>query len=309
MARRTAWVMFVLALAGGAHAATLEEAPAECKAQVAAAKRAVTGAFAAGGRAVAAGEKGSIEAALEGYAPGRFHPVEEGALPPRRPGGRCQAGSVNVLDRFCVDKWEGSLVERRPDGTEAPASPYHPPEDGHVYVAQTRPGVVPQAYISARQAQEACKNAGKRLCGAAEWRVACSGKKGAAYPYGKARQEGACHDTGTSPMLTYHAETMKRGWGRVELNDPRNNQLEGTVAKTGAFPLCVTVDGAFDMVVNLHEWSADPNGTFQGGYWLDTSQHGEGCSYRTIAHPADYHDYSTGFRCCADLEAASGEAR
>ena len=44
------------------------------------------------------------------------------------------------------------------------------------------------------------------------------------------------------------------------------------------------------------------DGTFQGGYWLDTSQHGDGCAYRTIAHSFDYHDYSTGFRCCGDIE-------
>ncbi|QXD15378.1 hypothetical protein GQ464_000010 [Rhodocaloribacter litoris] len=28
--------------------------------------------------------------------------------------------------------------------------------------------------------------------------------------------------------------------------------------------------------------------------------HGEGCLYRTTAHGRTYHDYSTGFRCCAD---------
>jgi hypothetical protein len=33
---------------------------------------------------------------------------------------------------------------------------------------------------------------------------------------------------------------------------------------------------------------------------MDTYQNGEGCEYRTIGHPLDYHDYSTGFRCCAD---------
>jgi formylglycine-generating enzyme required for sulfatase activity len=101
-------------------------------------------------------------------------------------------------------------------------------------------------------------------------------------------------------MLALHADTLKRGWGAVELNDPRLNQLEGTVAKTGAFPGCVNDYGLYDMVGNLHEWTADTNGTFQGGFWLDTAQHGNGCAYRTIAHPYDYHDYSTGFRCCAD---------
>ena len=30
------------------------------------------------------------------------------------------------------------------------------------------------------------------------------------------------------------------------------------------------------MVGNLHEWTSDPDGTFQGGYYLDTSINGEG---------------------------------
>jgi hypothetical protein len=29
-------------------------------------------------------------------------------------------------------------------------------------------------------------------------------------------------------------------------------------------------------------------------------QNGEGCTYATSAHAFDYHDYSTGFRCCMD---------
>ena len=55
------------------------------------------------------------------------------------------------------------------------------------------------------------------------------------------------------------------------------------------------------MVGNLDEWTADPSGTFQGGYYLDTHLNGDGCEYRTMAHEAWYHDYSTGFRCCADV--------
>jgi formylglycine-generating enzyme required for sulfatase activity len=77
--------------------------------------------------------------------------------------------------------------------------------------------------------------------------------------------------------------------------------MEGTLARTGEHAGCVNDWGLYDMVGNLHEWTADPNGTFQGGYYLDTQVNGEGCAYRTTAHPFDYHDYSTGFRCCADL--------
>ena len=53
------------------------------------------------------------------------------------------------------------------------------------------------------------------------------------------------------------------------------------------------------MMGNLHEWTADPAGTFRGGFYADTRVNGDGCGYRTTAHSAGYSDYSTGFRCCA----------
>lgn len=84
------------------------------------------------------------------------------------------------------------------------------------------------------------------------------------------------------------------------MNDPRLNQLHGSLARTGRFSRCRNSWRLYDMVGNLHEWIADPKGTFLGGYYLDTKINGEGCDYKTVAHNADYHDYSTGFRCCAD---------
>jgi hypothetical protein len=90
----------------------------------------------------------------------------------------------------------------------------------------------------------------------------------------------------------------------TQLNDPRLGQVEGALAKTGEHPDCANGFGVVDMVGNIHEWVAtDPstkNGTFAGGYYLDTSLNGDGCGYKTQAHAHDYHDYSTGFRCCGD---------
>jgi hypothetical protein len=83
------------------------------------------------------------------------------------------------------------------------------------------------------------------------------------------------------------------------MNDPRLNQVEGSLAKAGAFPKCKNAYKVFDMVGNLHEWTAATEGTFRGGYYLDTAINGSGCDYRTTAHERTYHDYSTGFRCCA----------
>jgi hypothetical protein len=91
-------------------------------------------------------------------------------------------------------------------------------------------------------------------------------------------------------------------WAR--LNDPALGQVEGALAKTGEHAECVNGFGAFDMVGNIHEWVAtDPaaaHGTFAGGYYLDTAINGDGCNYKTQAHAHDYHDYSTGFRCCSE---------
>ena len=90
----------------------------------------------------------------------------------------------------------------------------------------------------------------------------------------------------------------------TQLNDARLGQVAGALAKTGEHEDCVNGWGAVDMVGNIHEWvatdPATPRGTFAGGYYLDTSLNGDGCNYKTQAHAHDYHDYSTGFRCCAD---------
>ncbi len=289
-----------LRVAGDLHAAPPDRAPAASRVQVAAALEALAAGFRGHERRLASGAPGTIEQAIAAYAPGVFRPVEEGAIGLAKPGARCPPDMGLVFGVVCVDRYEASVVERAPDGTLQPHAPNQPLAAGKFYVARSLPNVVPQAYASGVQSLAACRHAGKRLCAPVEWRAACGGSEGYAFPYGPDRVPGRCHDSGVNPMVVYHGDRLPRGWGPLELNDPRNIELEGTLAKTRGFPECVNDFGLYDMVGNLHEWTSDPNGTFQGGYWLDTSQHGEGCAYRTIAHPFDYGDYSTGFRCCAD---------
>jgi formylglycine-generating enzyme required for sulfatase activity len=202
--------------------------------------------------------------------------------------------------KFCIDRYEASTVEIRDDGSTAPHSPFLPVTGLRVR-AVSKKSVVPQAYISRNESEAACKEAGKRLCADNEWVTACKGPAATKYPYGDERKAGYCVDTQrVSPLNRLF---LGLGGGRYlqePMNDPRLNQVPGTLAATGSFSRCTNGFHVYDMVGNVHEWTADPNGTFRGGYYLDTRINGEGCEYRTVAHPASYHDYSTGFRCCAD---------
>ncbi len=162
-------------------------------------------------------------------------------------------------------------------------------------------GRVPQGYIDRDEAEAACENAGKRLCTDDEWIEACKGKNPTQYPYGDDHKDGFCNDTGVSSFnLLYgpgnNQPPAASAYTRENMNDERLNQMEGTVAPSGKFAKCKNSYGVFDMVGNLHEWTAATSGTFRGGYYLDTHINGDGCDYRTTAHDHRlYHDYSTGF--------------
>ena len=208
---------------------------------------------------------------------------------------------ARVVGRFCIDKYEASTVEVLPRGKTKP-HPAHLPVEGLRVRAVSARGVKPQAYISRDQAEEACREAGKRLCTDDEWLSACRGKRPTRYPYGDEHREGYCNDHGASSFNHYYGVggelPAKEAYSFENMNDPRLNQMPGTVAATGSFKRCRNGYDVYDMVGNVHEWTAAAGGTFRGGYYLDTRINGEGCEYRTTAHHARYHDYSTGFRCC-----------
>jgi formylglycine-generating enzyme len=217
-------------------------------------------------------------------------------------GKACPAGMVSIRGRYCIDQYEASTVEIVGKGKTRAHSPFES-VDGLRIKAVSERGALPQAHISRNQAELACRAAGKRLCSDDEWVIACKGKRPTTFPYGSEHKAGYCNDRGVSSFNRYYGpagggEAPQEAYTWANMNDPRLNQLHGTLAPAGQFKRCRNGFDVYDMVGNLHEWTAAPAGTFRGGYYLDTSQHGDGCDYKTTAHAPKYHDYSTGFRCC-----------
>lgn len=211
--------------------------------------------------------------------------------------GGCPAGMLPVKG-FCVDQYEASLEVVADDGRTTSWSPYANPGRERVRAVSLAHSV-PQSVISQTQAAGACEAAGKHLCSDGEWLRACKGSEGTTYPYGNTREPGVCNDSRAGhPAIEYYGTSDSWIWSK--LGNACINQLPDSLARTGDNTGCVSQDGAFDMMGNLHEWTANASGVFRGGYYVDTVKNGNGCDYRTTAHGVGYSDYSTGFRCCAD---------
>ncbi len=230
------------------------------------------------------------------------------------------------IETFCIDRYEAHLVTRDPSGTLTRHPHFQRPEEGMTYEARSEAGVFPQAYISRTESQAACTNAEKRLCTRREWQRACKGGRGAlgtTYPYG-ARWEPKRCNAEKAHLLTLRFGADSRRWAYAQFNDPALDQEPGFLAKSGDYAGCAGEAGVFDLVGNLHEWVSDTasgafkanldnegiprafqywgpgNGVFMGGFYSTHGELGPGCDFTTVAHEPAYHDYSTGFRCCAD---------
>ncbi|MEM9692696.1 MAG: SUMF1/EgtB/PvdO family nonheme iron enzyme, partial [Myxococcota bacterium] len=210
----------------------------------------------------------------------------------------CLPGMVRVTDELCIDRYEAFVVELVEDGY-TPVSPYAPPPHGADLMAIARKGSVPQGHIDQLQADDACRGAGKRLCDDDEWLFACRGSGDHDYPYGDTWVEGRCNGSRACHPAVQYFESSEN-WVFSGIGHPCMSQLPEGLLSSGSYGACVTETGAFDMVGGLHEWTSDPAGTFRGGFFVDTIRNGAGCRYRTVAHTVHHHDYSTGFRCCAD---------
>jgi formylglycine-generating enzyme required for sulfatase activity len=226
------------------------------------------------------------------------------------------------VDAVCIDRYEANLKRRQEDGTLVPHPYYARPTSG-VFVASSEPGVRPQAYVSRIEAASACENAGKRLCTVTEWSQACRGSSDTTYPYGATYVAGRCN-VGRPHLLSILHGNNPKAWEYDDFNDPELDQRPGFLASTGEFSGCVSSYGAYDLVGNLHEWVStartlrlrrsclspracagdSARTTARAFSWADSSARRtstvRGCEFVTMAHEPAYHDYSTGFRCCAD---------
>jgi sulfatase modifying factor 1 len=240
--------------------------------------------------------------------------------------GRCGADMVDVAGRFCIDRYEATLVDTR---LARAISPYFAPErsaalralaaftDGFPAGAPAMPrppdfelselfepravsqaNTTPNGYVSGLLARRACENAGKRLCTAGEWVTACRGQQNRQFPYGATYEAGACN-------VGREAHPAALLWGDASKNhlDPRLNLVEGPggplLRRTGETARCRSewgLDGVLDMVGNLDEWVDEPGGAFLGGFYSRATVNG--CEARVTEHPPEYFDYSTGVRCC-----------
>jgi hypothetical protein len=238
---------------------------------------------------------------------------------------------VAVAGRVCVDRFETSLVDAR---SGEPWSPYYapspevaarvagfydllrekaapgsleatlplppPPTSASTLKAVSREGAIPQGYLTADDAERACRAADKRLCTESEWLTACRGEAVSDFPYGDHYEQGACNVVRES-----HPSFLLHGNAARYHDDPRNNLVRVNDAPllraTGATPRCASrwgADAVLDMVGNLDEWVADEGGVFVGGFYSRGTR--SGCFSRVSNHPRTYSDYSTGARCCAD---------
>jgi formylglycine-generating enzyme required for sulfatase activity len=207
--------------------------------------------------------------------------VAGAAGPPAGPLTRCPVDAV-VSGAGCMDKYEASvwrvpnpttsnraLVTQIQQGTATAAQltahgatplgrahdDYAPcadsGEDCEGIYAVSLPGETPAGFITWFQAQQACKNARKRLPSNAEWQAAVAGTP-----------------------------------DPVRISNPDNGTTDCHTAATSLAPVatgsrsgCVSSDGAFDMVGNMDEWVAEwvPRSSTCGTWSASVSADDEQC--------------------------------
>jgi hypothetical protein len=129
---------------------------------------------------------------------------------------------------------------------------------------------VPRVDVTLADARSLCTERGRRLCSIDEWRLACGGASGRAFPYGPQHEREVC-------------------------NEARSDGTGTNLSRSGARDRCVSPEGAYDLVGNVGEWVDE--GVVLGG---DATTKTPSCSARHDA-AATHKGPSTGLRCCVTV--------
>jgi serine/threonine protein kinase len=137
----------------------------------------------------------------------------------------------------------------------------------------------PKHNISYADAEQACRDAGKRLCTAQEWEEACKGPLNYVYSYGDTFDPDFCGN-GTEDIAPSGAKKdCKSGW---------------------------SPGGIYDMSGNFREWTSTPGSNdkrrlVMGGL-KNNPQKGTRCAFATDEATV-FQDVTLSFRCCMDATA------
>lgn len=149
------------------------------------------------------------------------------------------------------------------------------------YEYPNQAGTLPAVNVSWNEAEQACAQAGKRLCSEEEWEKACKGPGSARFPY-----EG-----------DYNADIC---------NTDDDAGKDRALAESGRFERCRSGYGVADLSGNVAEWtsaqfSSNSPGKAQKGGAFNRSSQMVRCSARTSGMPTE-REPTVGFRCCASVQ-------
>ena len=216
--------------------------------------------------------------------PDRDPPLPRGEVCPGRPD-MVLIPSIRNNSAFCVDPYEAS-VQGNLGNQEQPVG-----GDGSTdAIAEAIRFGVPVGGVSWFQARAACINAGKRLCSAREWLLACRGASDRTFPYGDDYEPGTCNGFDATRGGITEAGALIR----PESDDQGPPKAGG----------CVSENGVYDLSGNLWEWNNDRflEGSRRGlaGGSFRSNRAGLSCVTEGRHEEPEMALETYGFRCCAN---------